>query len=124
MWEIGQYVALCADTVVESQLLTTRITRYNEETEARTFNSNFFNSKVRLAVRGIWVQGHNGVFLPGDADTKTGQPFMEVLRKNTPQCTSQISQTWNAPPSRSTSKTLTLFPQTYQKKLFSSCLLV
>ena len=80
LWDIGNYAALCSDSVAESQSRPTQTTRDNEETEARTFNSKFVNSKIRAAVRGIRGQGQSGVLFPGDVDTKTGRPVMEVLR--------------------------------------------
>ena len=80
LWEIGQYAALCSDTVVERQSQPTQTTRENEETDARTVNSKVVNVKIWVAVRGIQGQEHTGVLFPGDVDTKTGRPVMEVLR--------------------------------------------
>ena len=84
LWAIEQYVDLSANTVVEIQYLLDSTTQYNEETNARTINSKNLYCNIQAAVRGIRGHGHSGVLLPGDADTKTGRPFMEVLRDKHP----------------------------------------
>ena len=66
LWEIGQYSALCVDTVAESQSQPTRITWDNNETEARTFKYKVVNGKIRAVVRGILVQENSRVLFPGD----------------------------------------------------------
>ena len=82
--DIGQYAALCAGTVAGIQSCPTRLTQYNEETEARTFNSKVVNGNIRASVRVIWEQGQIRVLFPGDSDTKTGRLVMEVMREKHP----------------------------------------
>ena len=69
---------------MESRYRPTRTTQENEETEARTFKLKVFNGTIRAAIIAIWGQGQSGVLFPGDADTKTRQPVMEVMRYEYP----------------------------------------
>ena len=52
----------------------------SDETKARAFNSKVINVNLRGTVRGINGKGMGGLFYPGDADSKTGQPVMGVMR--------------------------------------------
>ena len=84
LWEIRKHASLCLDTVAESQSRPARATKDNEETVARAFHSNVINGKIRAAVRGIRGQGNSGVLFPGDLDSNTCRPFMDVLRDKHP----------------------------------------
>ena len=77
------------DTVVDSQSRQERTTRKNEETRARTFNSKVVNVNIWAEVRRITVQGQSGVLLPGDIDSKTSWPGMDVPRDKHPAMRTQ-----------------------------------
>ena len=66
-------------TVAESQYWSARTTQENKETEARTFNLKVANDKTRATVRGIRGQSQSRVLFPGDTDSNTVQPVMEIL---------------------------------------------
>ena len=59
-------------------------TEKNEETNVRTFNSKVVNGNIRVEVRVIRGQGQSGVLFPGDIDSNTGQPGMDVPRYKHP----------------------------------------
>ena len=82
--EIGKNAALCLDTLAESRYQPERGTKDNEETAARYLNSKVVNGKIRAAVQGIREQGKSKVLFPGDLDSKTDRPIMDVLRDKHP----------------------------------------
>ena len=80
LWGIGKYSALYLDIIEESWSWPTQTTRDNDETEARTFNTNIVNGIIRASFRCIQGHWQGGVLFLGVVDTNNRWPVMEVLR--------------------------------------------
>ena len=84
LWEAGQYATLLADTAAESRYQNARAAHFSDKTEDRCFNLKVLNVKLCAAVRGICGQGMVGVIYPGEADSNTGKPGMDVQKEKHP----------------------------------------
>jgi hypothetical protein len=85
LWDGGHIAELVQDVVSNAQQgFSGRNKDSSEDNIARRFNTMVHDGKIRAGVRMLTNRDGGGVLAPGDSDTKSGRPVLEVLREKHP----------------------------------------
>ena len=84
LWEEGRVGDLIADHEMEYRCRGTSQRRDDDKSKFRAFNTRVLNGYLRSACRALTERDGRGVLNPNDDCTKTGLPFMDVLKSKHP----------------------------------------